>query len=283
MLIAAQRRGDATSMVDVGPLLRELAVRQRANADGQPELTVRSPFAYLGYITESGPVPPDLDDGYMPTGDMGEMTDGRLRITGRLKDLIIRGGVNIAPVTLENALAGLPGLEDVAVIGVPHEFWGEAIVVCVQSAAGADVQSLEQAVRARCRERLARSHHPDRIVMLERFPRCGDGQGAEESTAHHVGRMILGFAHLTRSTAIPDAVIADLTRTGKDVTARRKDVPSAQEKWPLLDRKAKTHELAPAVRCADDRSGQPRYGDSGDTVSPRPRRRALGNPGQGAR
>jgi acyl-CoA synthetase (AMP-forming)/AMP-acid ligase II len=112
----------------------------------------------------------------MPTGDIGEMADGRLRITGRLKDLIIRGGVNIAPVTLENVLAGLPGLEDVAVISMPHEFWGEAIVVCVQPSAGADVKSLEQAVRVRCQEKLARSHYPDRIVILDRFPRAVTGK-----------------------------------------------------------------------------------------------------------
>ena len=121
-------------------------------------------------------MPPDLDDGYMPTGDMGEVSDGRLRITGRLKDLIIRGGVNIAPVTLENALAGLPGSKTWPSISLPHEFWGEAIVVCVQPSAGADVKTLEQAVRNRCQERLARSHHPDRIVILERFPRAVTGK-----------------------------------------------------------------------------------------------------------
>jgi long-chain acyl-CoA synthetase len=176
LLISAQRRADADSTIDVGPLLPELAIRARANADGQPELTVRSPFAYLGYVTEQGVLPPDLDDGYMPTGDMGELAEGRLRITGRIKDLIIRGGVNIAPVTLENALAGLPGLEDVAVVSLPHEYWGEAIVVCVQPVPGADAAQLEQDVRARCRERLARSHQPDRIAILDRFPRAPTGK-----------------------------------------------------------------------------------------------------------
>ncbi len=176
MLISAQRRAEAATAIDVGVPLAELALSSRPNADGQPELMVRSPFAYLGYVTDGGIIPPDLDDGYMPTGDMGEMAAGRLRITGRLKDLIIRGGVNIAPVTLENILAGLPGLEDVAVVSLPHEFWGEAIVVCVQPAAGADVKSLEQAVRTRCQEKLARSHHPDRIVILDRFPRAATGK-----------------------------------------------------------------------------------------------------------
>jgi len=56
--------------------------------------------------------------------------------------------------------------------------------------------------------------------------------------------MILGFAHLTRSTATPDSVIAQFERDGMAVKARRKDVPSAAEKWPLLQRKARTHELA---------------------------------------
>ena len=176
MLIAAQLKQDADSTIDVGPMLAELAMRPRANAEGQPELTVRSPFAYLGYVTEKGVLPPDLDEGYMPTGDMGELVDGRLRITGRIKDLIIKGGVNIAPVTLENALAGLPGLEDVAVVSLPHEYWGEAIVVCVQPVPGTDAAKLEQDVRARCRETLARSHQPDRIAILERFPRAPTGK-----------------------------------------------------------------------------------------------------------
>ena len=56
--------------------------------------------------------------------------------------------------------------------------------------------------------------------------------------------MILGFAHLTRSTATPDAVIAELERDGRTVKARRKDVPSAQEKLSLLQGHARTHELA---------------------------------------
>ena len=176
LLISAQRHADAETATDVGSLLPELAIRARPNADGQPELTVRSPFAYLGYVTEQGIVPADLDQGYMPTGDMGELFDGRLRITGRIKDLIIRGGVNIAPVTLENALAGLPGLEDVAVVSLPHEYWGESIIVCIQPVPGADAAQLEQDVRARCREKLARSHQPDRIAILDRFPRAPTGK-----------------------------------------------------------------------------------------------------------
>jgi len=72
--------------------------------------------------------------------------------------------------------------------------------------------------------------------------------------------MILGFAHLTRSTAAPDAVIAALTRDGMTLTAHRKDVPSAPEKWPLLDRQATRHELAllagsPAIEVVSHDTG----------------------------
>jgi hypothetical protein len=72
--------------------------------------------------------------------------------------------------------------------------------------------------------------------------------------------MILGFAHLTRSTAEPAEVIAALTRDGMAVTAHHKDVPSAQEKWPLLDRQARSHELAllagsPAIEVVSHDTG----------------------------
>jgi hypothetical protein len=72
--------------------------------------------------------------------------------------------------------------------------------------------------------------------------------------------MILGFAHLTRSTAEPEAVIAGLLQGGMAVTAHHKDVPSAEEKWPLLDRRARSHELAllsgsPAVEVVSHDTG----------------------------
>lgn len=72
--------------------------------------------------------------------------------------------------------------------------------------------------------------------------------------------MILGFAHLTRSTAQPDLVIAAFEREGMALTARRKDVASAPEKWPLLDRQARSHELAllsgaPAVEVVSHDTG----------------------------
>lgn len=97
------------------------------------ELAMRGPGVFIGYLGQ-----PDLyrslltTDGFFRTGDLARIgPDGYLRITGRLKDLIIRGGVNISPVPVEDALAGHPRLDRVAVIGEPDARLGERICVVV--------------------------------------------------------------------------------------------------------------------------------------------------------
>src|SRR5581483_6416574 len=93
-----------------------------------------------------------------------------------LKDLIIRGGINISPRAIEDVLCDLPGVEDVAVVGVPHEFWGEELVACIQVSSGPDAAAIETAVRQRCRDRLARASQPDRICIFRSFPRAVTGK-----------------------------------------------------------------------------------------------------------
>ena len=60
----------------------------------------------------------------MPTGDIGEIKGDKLYITGRIKDLIIRGGINISPLSIENIILSEGGVDEVAVVGLPHEFGG---------------------------------------------------------------------------------------------------------------------------------------------------------------
>ena len=97
------------------------------------ELAMRGPGVFIGYFGQQ-----DLydslitDDGFFRTGDLARIDiDGYVRITGRLKDLIIRGGVNISPAPIENALADHPGVDAVAVIGHPDERLGERICAVV--------------------------------------------------------------------------------------------------------------------------------------------------------
>jgi long-chain acyl-CoA synthetase len=177
LLVSAQTRRQAERMTeDVGEPLPELALAFRRDAEGRDELIIRSPFAMIDYLTENGLETIADAEGFVPTGDMGRLDRGILQITGRIKDLIIRGGVNIVPRTVEDVVRDVAGVEDVAVVGMPHEFWGEALVVCIQVNPEAVAEQVEIAVRQRCRERLARSHQPDRIVMMPTFPRAATGK-----------------------------------------------------------------------------------------------------------
>jgi acyl-CoA synthetase (AMP-forming)/AMP-acid ligase II len=163
-------------LADVGEPLTGLDISFRRSAEGSDELMVRSPFTTLGYLTETGTVAVDETGGFVATGDAGKLEQGILEITGRLKDLVIRGGVNISPRAIEDILCDLPGVEDVAVVGVPHEFWGEELVACIQAGPNADAAAIEAAARERCRERLARASQPDRISVFQAFPRAVTGK-----------------------------------------------------------------------------------------------------------
>jgi long-chain acyl-CoA synthetase len=177
LLVSAQSRERAESMTaDVGEPLPGLDCAFRRSAEGSDELVIRSPFTTLGYVIETGAVSADETDGFVATGDVGKLDQGVLEITGRLKDLVIRGGINISPRAIEDILCNLPGVEDVAVVGVPHEFWGEELVACIQVSFETDAAVVEMAARQRCGERLARAHQPDRISIFRTFPRAVTGK-----------------------------------------------------------------------------------------------------------
>jgi acyl-CoA synthetase (AMP-forming)/AMP-acid ligase II len=100
--------------------------------DGLPdgEILLRSPTQMQGYFgLEESPID---EDGWLHTGDLGRLDDhGCLWITGRCKDMIIRGGENIAPVAVERELMTIPGVVEAAVFGVPHADLGEEVMAVV--------------------------------------------------------------------------------------------------------------------------------------------------------
>lgn len=100
-----------------------------------------------------------------PTGDHGELVDGKLTIAGRIKDLIIRGGFNVSPVRLEELVRKLPSVNDVAVVGQPDEFWGEKIAIFAEGPASRDI------IAGHCRDNLPKSHWPDVIEIVDKLPR----------------------------------------------------------------------------------------------------------------
>ena len=104
-------------------------------------------------------------------GDLGRLDhDGYLYLDGRREDLVITGGVNVYPAEVENALAEHPGVEDVAVYGVPDEQWGQRVVAAVVGTATAEQ------LDAWARERLAPPKRPKDYQFLEELPRTATGK-----------------------------------------------------------------------------------------------------------
>jgi acyl-CoA synthetase (AMP-forming)/AMP-acid ligase II len=115
------------------------------DAAGDGEICVRTPSQMLGYWGASE----DLldDEGFIHTGDQGRLVDGLLFVTGRIKDLIIRGGENIAPAHVEAALLTHPQVRNAAVLGRPDADLGEIVGAVVEVAPGVTPEELEAHVK----------------------------------------------------------------------------------------------------------------------------------------
>jgi cyclohexanecarboxylate-CoA ligase len=135
------------------------------------ELRLKGPQCFLGYADATLDAHAFDADGWLRTGDLGLIdADGNVRVTGRIKDAIIRNAENVSAQEVENALASHPAVADVAVIGVPDPRSGERVCAVVVSASGHDV-SLESLVQ-HCRSQgLSRYKHPERLVVVDALPR----------------------------------------------------------------------------------------------------------------
>jgi acyl-CoA synthetase (AMP-forming)/AMP-acid ligase II len=109
------------------------------------------------------------------TGDGGTLDeDGYLTISDRKKDIIITGGENVSSIEVEDAVFSHPSVAEVAVIGVPHDKWGETIKALVVTAP--DVEVTEAEIIAWCKERLARYKAPTSVDFVESIPRTATGK-----------------------------------------------------------------------------------------------------------
>ncbi|OBG19278.1 class I adenylate-forming enzyme family protein [Mycobacterium sp. 852002-51057_SCH5723018] len=135
------------------------------------ELRLKGPQCFLGYADATLDADAFDAQGWLRTGDLGLIdADGNVRVTGRIKDAIIRNAENVSALEVENALAAHPAVADVAVIGVPDPRTGERVCAVVVPAS-ADAVSLESLVR-HCRSQgLSRYKHPERLVIVDALPR----------------------------------------------------------------------------------------------------------------
>lgn len=109
------------------------------------------------------------------TGDLGRIDeDGHLVIVGRMKDLIIRGGVNIAPLEIDAALHEIPGVAEAAAAGVPDPIYGEEVAGFVTLSPGVSLSSDE--ILAYCRSRLPQSKVPESVLFVNELPKNSRGK-----------------------------------------------------------------------------------------------------------
>ncbi|MBI5087847.1 MAG: AMP-binding protein [Actinobacteria bacterium] len=143
-------------------------------ADG--EVQTRGYSVMRGYWDEPDKTAAAIDDeGWMHTGDLGVMDDeGYVAITGRIKDLIIRGGENISPREIEEFLYGHPDIKDVQVVGVADPVYGEAVCAFVQPRDGATLTTDE--VRAFCEGKIAHFKIPRYVLSVDEFPMTVTGK-----------------------------------------------------------------------------------------------------------
>jgi acyl-CoA synthetase (AMP-forming)/AMP-acid ligase II len=146
----------------------------RCPPDMEGEVTVGGPQIALGYLLEGNRLDPCRGQ-RMKTGDLAvQDADGFVRVTGRTKDLIIRGGVNIAPVEIDGVLLALEGIAEAAAVGVPDAILGEEIVAFVAFGPAAGLTA--EAVLAHCQQHLPAAKVPKQVFIEPALPRSDRGK-----------------------------------------------------------------------------------------------------------
>jgi fatty-acyl-CoA synthase len=140
------------------------------------EICGRSYGRMLEYNDNPAATAAALDaDGWLRTGDLGTMdARGRVRVTGRVKEMIIRGGENLFPAEIENILLEHPGVAEAAIVGVPDDRWGEIVVAFLRRAPSAALS--KAALVAHCRAHLAPFKTPAHWVEVHDWPLTGSGK-----------------------------------------------------------------------------------------------------------
>jgi fatty-acyl-CoA synthase len=144
--------------------------------DEHGEICCRGYNVMKGYYKNPEATAKAIDkDGWLHSGDLAVKTpDGFYRITGRIKDMIIRGGENIYPREIENFIYNIPQVEAVEVVGVPSKKYGEQVGAFIKLKAGS--QLTEEDIQEFCRGKIARYKIPQFTFFVEEFPMTASGK-----------------------------------------------------------------------------------------------------------
>jgi non-ribosomal peptide synthetase component E (peptide arylation enzyme) len=187
LLVASWNRGDSPlerRRHTDGRALSHVEIQLRdpdgavVDPDQPGELFARGPGCCVGFFADVERTAATFDtDGWVRSGDLLTMTDdGYVTVVGRRKEILIRGGVNIAPREIEDLLVAMPEIERAAVVGLPDERLGERMCACVVLTAGVESLSLDDIAVALLATGLARYKLPERLEILTDLPMTASGK-----------------------------------------------------------------------------------------------------------
>lgn len=182
LLITAQSGFPDDERGSVGPLLESVELQIAPDGLDEPalngEILVRTPFVMAGYLNSAtGEIDRVSRETFFPTGDLGVVdAKGCVWITGRKKDIIIRGGANISPRTIEEVLSTHQKVQAAAVVGIPHDFYGEDVIAVLEIDSQVDQAALQMELKQLCAEQLGKHEQPSRFEYLGEFPRTSNGK-----------------------------------------------------------------------------------------------------------
>jgi acyl-CoA synthetase (AMP-forming)/AMP-acid ligase II len=174
------------------------------------EVQILTPDLMAGYLDADGSLLPMDASAWFPTGDVGHLDEaGSLFITGRKKDLIIRGGVNISPAAIEEALTQVDGIAEVAVVSIPHELYGEDVVAVLKLDAGVELESILELVVDHAKRNLAQHQQPARYIAIDELPRTANGKVQKSRIRELVAEKLqVGSTSTLRTQATETAAVS---------------------------------------------------------------------------
>ncbi|NMT63114.1 class I adenylate-forming enzyme family protein [Marinobacter orientalis] len=149
--------------------------REDARPGEVGEIWLRAQSMMLGYYKLPEASQKAFEDGWYRTGDLARIDgDGYLFIVDRAKDMIVTGGENVYSKEVEDVLINCPGVNEVAVIGLPHKDWGETVVAVIVTDRSSPID--EEAITSYCKDKLARYKIPRSIQVVDSIPRTPTGK-----------------------------------------------------------------------------------------------------------
>jgi Acyl-CoA synthetases (AMP-forming)/AMP-acid ligases II len=167
--------------------------RMRDRDTGLGEICVRGWALMAGYFSDAAATRATIDaDGWLHTGDLGRIDDqGYLYFVDRIKEMIKPGGENVSPAEVERVILSFPGVNQVAVVGIPDERLGEVPAAFVERAPGAAIEAAE--IIERCAARMARFKVPREVVFVTSWPLTESGKILKRELRDSLARGDLGW------------------------------------------------------------------------------------------